>query len=151
MGLTMKEKQVLTREYAPRYRKANRKTKSGILDEYVRLTGYHRKYGMALLKRWGKAMLMLVEGKPVKLKAGTVKRRKGGGRKALHVVSAWVGEQRLTLGQLATEEKSNEITAIPTLLEAVALEGCVVTIDARGCQYKIAGQIIAARLIICLP
>jgi predicted transposase YbfD/YdcC len=46
--------------------------------------------------------------------------------------------------QVKTEEKSNEITAIPTLLEMIALKGCIVTIDAMGCQYKIAGQIAAA-------
>jgi hypothetical protein len=81
MGFTMKEKQALTREYAPRYRQANRKMKSGILDEYVRLTGYHRKYAMALLTGWGKTILTMADGKPVKLKAGTAKRRQGGGRK----------------------------------------------------------------------
>jgi hypothetical protein len=78
MGFTMKEKQTLTREYAPQYRQADRKRKSSIQDEYSRLTGYHRKYARA---RWGKTMLMLVDGKPVKLKPGTAKRRKGGGRK----------------------------------------------------------------------
>jgi hypothetical protein len=80
-GFTMKEKQTLTREYAPRYRQADRKMKRGILDEYIRLTGYHRKYAMALLKGWGKTILMQVDGTPVKLKAGTTTRRKGGGRK----------------------------------------------------------------------
>ncbi len=54
------------------------------------------------------------------------------GKKALHLVSAWAVENRLVLAQLATEEKSNEITAIPLLLEQLALEGCIVTIDAMG-------------------
>ena len=61
---------------------------------------------------------------------------------ALHLVSAWANESRLVLGQVQTEEKSNEITAIPQLLEMLALEGCLVTIDAMGCQSKIASQII---------
>ena len=64
------------------------------------------------------------------------------GKKALHVVSAWAVENRLVLAQLATEEKSNEITAIPLLLRQLALAGCIVTIDAMGTQIKIAEQII---------
>ena len=64
------------------------------------------------------------------------------GKKALHMVSAWAVENRLVLAQLATEEKSNEITAIPVLLRQLALAGCIVTIDAMGTQTKIAEQII---------
>ena len=63
------------------------------------------------------------------------------GKKALHVVSAWVGEQDLVLGQLATEEKSNEITAIPQVLDLIDIKGDVVTIDAMGCQRAIAEKI----------
>jgi predicted transposase YbfD/YdcC len=66
----------------------------------------------------------------------------GAGGKAPHIVSAWARENRLVFGQVKTEEKSNEITAIPTVLEKLALEGCIVTIDAMGCQYKIADQIV---------
>lgn len=58
------------------------------------------------------------------------------------MVSAWAAENRLVLAQLATEEKSNEITAIPLLLHQLALKGCLVTIDAMGAQTKIAEQII---------
>src|SRR3954470_8858407 len=64
------------------------------------------------------------------------------GIKALHLVSAWAAEHSLTLGQVATEEKSNEITAIPQLLELLDLEGALVTIDAMGCQKAIAARII---------
>ena len=63
-------------------------------------------------------------------------------RSAIHMVSAWAAENSLVLGQVKTEEKSNEITAIPQLLELLALEGCLVTIDAMGCQKPIAQQII---------
>ena len=64
------------------------------------------------------------------------------GKQALHLVSAWAVENRLVLAQVATEEKSNEITAIPVLLQQLALTGCIVTIDAMGTQTKIADQII---------
>jgi len=64
------------------------------------------------------------------------------GKKPLHLVSAWAVENRLVLAQIATEEKSNEITAIPKLLRQLALTGCIVTIDAMGTQTKIADQII---------
>jgi hypothetical protein len=64
------------------------------------------------------------------------------GQNPLHLVSAWACEARLTLGQIATEEKSNEITAIPLLLELLDLKGTTVTIDAMGCQKEIAAKII---------
>jgi predicted transposase YbfD/YdcC len=66
---------------------------------------------------------------------------RGKGRKPLHLVSAWAAGQRLVLGQQATEEKSNEITAIPLLLKKLDLTGAIVTIDAMGTQTKIARTI----------
>lgn len=60
----------------------------------------------------------------------------------LHLVSAWATEARLTLGQVAVEEKSNEITAIPKLLEMMSVRGALVTIDAMGCQKEIAAKIV---------
>jgi hypothetical protein len=65
-------------------------------------------------------------------------------QQAIHLVSAWATENRLVFAQVKTEEKHSEITAIATLLEMIALKGCVVTIDAMGYQYKIADQITAA-------
>jgi predicted transposase YbfD/YdcC len=59
----------------------------------------------------------------------------------LHLVSAWASEQGIALGQIATEEKSNEITAIPALLAQIDIQGAVVTIDAMGCQKEIAKKI----------
>ncbi len=64
------------------------------------------------------------------------------GRGPLHMVSAWASSQRLVLGQQACEAKSNEITAIPLLLERLALAGALVTIDAMGCQTRIAQAIL---------
>ena len=61
----------------------------------------------------------------------------------LHIVSAWASEEGIALGQIATEAKSNEITAIPKLLEQIELPGTIVTIDAMGCQKEIVEQIVA--------
>ena len=68
---------------------------------------------------------------------------KAAGRNPLHLVSAWASETRLTLGQVAVDSKSNEITAIPLLLELLDLKGATVTIDAMGCQKEIAAKIVA--------
>lgn len=65
----------------------------------------------------------------------------GNGKAALTLVSAWAGANRLTLGQVAVAPGSNEIPAIPALLQHLALEGCVVTVDAIGCQTAIATQV----------
>jgi predicted transposase YbfD/YdcC len=70
-------------------------------------------------------------------------RQKGLG--ALHLVSVWAGEYGLSLGQMACDEKSNEITAIPELLKLVDIEGAIVTIDAMGTQKAIAEQIVEGK------
>ena len=82
--------------------------------------------------------IIAVDGKSA---CGSRDRRRG--RSPLHMVSAWACRNRLVLGQEATEEKSNEITAIPKLLELLEIKGCIVTIDAMGCQRAIAAQIRA--------
>lgn len=73
----------------------------------------------------------------------TVRGSRGGGKPPLHLVSAWAVANHLVLGQVAVEDKSNEITAIPVLLQSLALAGTTVTIDAMGCQAKITDQIVA--------
>ena len=65
-------------------------------------------------------------------------------KKAIHLVSAWSSANQLVLGQVKTDDKSNEITAIPELLKVLELKGCIVTIDAMGCQRAIAKQIVEA-------
>jgi predicted transposase YbfD/YdcC len=72
----------------------------------------------------------------------TSRRAHGRDGPALHTVSAWAARQRLVLGQQATAEKSNEITAIPLLLERLQLQGALVTIDAMGCQSAIAEKVL---------
>jgi predicted transposase YbfD/YdcC len=76
---------------------------------------------------------------------GKTMRRSGNkrsGKAAIHLVSAFAARQRLVLGQVKVAEKSNEIIAIPKLLDMLAIEGAIVTIDAMGCQREIAKQII---------
>ena len=80
--------------------------------------------------------VIAIDGKTVK---GTFNTGSG---KALHIVSAWATTNRLVFGQVKTDDKSNEITAIPALLEKIALEGSIVSIDAMGCQYEIAEKIV---------
>ncbi len=63
----------------------------------------------------------------------------------MHLVSAWASEHGLALGQVATGQKSNEITAIPELIDRIDVKGAVVTIDAIGCQKEIAGKIVAQK------
>jgi predicted transposase YbfD/YdcC len=64
------------------------------------------------------------------------------GQSPLHMVTAWVAERGVQLGQLATDAKSNEITAIPALLDTLEIKGAIVSIDAEGCQKKIAEKIV---------
>lgn len=64
------------------------------------------------------------------------------GKAAIYMVSAWASANRLVLGQLKVDEKSNEITAIPELLKLLLLKGCIVTIDAMGCQTEIVNLIV---------
>ena len=67
---------------------------------------------------------------------------RAGGGKATHIVSAYANASSLVLGQVSTDDKSNEITAIPTLLDMLVLDGALVTIDAMGCQTAIADKIV---------
>ena len=97
-------------------------------------------------RAWVASMRRMLPGEIVAIDGKSLRRShdRGAGLGALHLVSAWAADNRLVLGQVATEEKSNEITAIPRLLEFLVLKGCIVTIDAMGCQTKIAEQIIDA-------
>lgn len=84
------------------------------------------------------AQVIPIDGKSIK---GSYDRSKK--QSALHLVSAWASSHRLLLGQVKVENKSNEITAIPKLLELLDITGCIITIDAMGTQTEIAGQIVA--------
>ena len=81
--------------------------------------------------------LLAIDGKTIRASVD-----KAGKKSAIHMVNAWCNMNHLVMGQVATDDKSNEITAIPKLLKLLDLKGATVTIDAMGCQTKIAQQIV---------
>ena len=93
---------------------------------------------------WVRSITKLSNGEIVSIDGKTLCGSRDAKTKAVHMVSAWANANQLVLGQVRTDEKSNEITAIPTLLEMLELKGCIVTIDAMGCQKDIAKQITKA-------
>ena len=94
---------------------------------------------------WVRAVAPQTVGQVVAIDGKTLRRShdRARGKAALHLVSAWADASGLVLGQVAVDDKSNEITAIPALLQLLDVRGCTVTIDARGCQAAIARQIVA--------
>lgn len=93
---------------------------------------------------WIKALARASKSKLIAIDGKTLRRSfdRASSKAAIHMISAWASANELVFGQLATEAKSNEITAIPKLLELLDLVGVTVTIDAMGCQKEIAQQII---------
>ena len=96
---------------------------------------------------WMQAVVQVTAGEVIAIDGKTLRRSfdTATRKAALHMVSAWGCANGVVLGQLRTSEKSNEITAIPSLLELLDVRGCIVTIDAMGCQRAIAEQIRAKR------
>ncbi|GHT23295.1 ISAs1 family transposase [Bacteroidia bacterium] len=91
---------------------------------------------------WIKDISKLTDGDIVSIDGKTLcGSRAGNSKRAVHIVSAWSKANQLSLGQIKVDEKSNEITAIPKLLDVLALQGCLVTLDAMGCQREIAAKI----------
>jgi predicted transposase YbfD/YdcC len=92
---------------------------------------------------WTASVMAATEGRFVAVDGKTLRGSHDSthGQKALHLVRAWATEQGVLLGQQRVDEKTNEITAIPDVLAMLALKGCIVTIDAMGCQTDIATQI----------
>jgi Transposase DDE domain. len=89
---------------------------------------------------WMKEVTEFKEGDVVAIDGKTMRGTadKSAGKKAVHIVSAWCSSDKLILGQVKTDEKSNEITTIPELLDMLFIKGAIVTIDAMGCQKDIA-------------
>ncbi|QVL47828.1 MAG: ISAs1 family transposase [Thiocapsa sp.] len=95
-------------------------------------------------RAWVASIRTVIPGEIIAVDGKTLRRshNRAKGLAALHLVSAWATANRVVLGQVATDAKSNEITAIPQLLALLMLRGAIVTIDAMGCQTKIAEQIV---------
>lgn len=98
-------------------------------------------------REWISALATLTKGEVVAIDGKTLRRsfQRAGSSAFVHMVSAWSTSNRMVLGQVKTDEKSNEITAIPRLLELLQLHGCLVTIDAMGCQKEIATKIVESK------
>lgn len=97
--------------------------------------------------RWLESITSAIGAQVIPIDGKTVRQSfdRTNGQKAIHVISAWASEHRLVLGQLKVDSKTNEITAIQKLLELLDLVGCIITIDAIGCQKEIASQIIGKK------
>lgn len=98
-------------------------------------------------RRWVESIVETVGAQVIPIDGKTLKGSydRALGKTALHLVSAWSSQHRLVLGQVKVADKSNEITAIPALLELLDIAGCIITIDAMGTQTAIASQIFNAK------
>ena len=96
------------------------------------------------LRAWIADLAGSSEGKLIAIDGKTIRRSldRASGKAAIHMVSAWVHQNHAVFGQIRTDDKSNEITAIPKLLEILNLKAATVTIDAMGCQKDIAQQVL---------
>jgi len=96
---------------------------------------------------WVQAVVRLTQGEVVAIDGKTVRRShdRTSGKPAIHMVNVWTSANGLALGQTKVEEKSNEVTTIPKLLRLLEIAGCIVTIDAMGCQKEIAQEIVLAQ------
>jgi predicted transposase YbfD/YdcC len=94
--------------------------------------------------QWVQAINTLTQGQIVAVDGKTLRRShdRSLGKQAIHMVSAWATANRLVLGQMKIPDKSSEITALPALLRLLELSGCIVTVDALGCQTDVASTII---------
>ncbi len=99
------------------------------------------------LLSWMTALHEITDGQVIAIDGKTLRRSfdAASSKSPIHMVSAWATVNHMSLGQVVTDAKSNEITAIPELLEMLEIKGCLVTIDAMGCQREIAEKITDAK------
>lgn len=104
------------------------------------------------LVSWIAALHAITGGQIIAIDGKTLRRSfdAASSKSAIHMVSAWATANHVSLGQVVVDAKSNEITAIPKLLELLEISGALVTIDAMGCQTEIAQQIVAQNADYCL-
>lgn len=104
------------------------------------------------LLNWITSLEDISDGQIVAIDGKTLRRSydKASSKSAIHMVSAWATANHISLGQVVVDAKSNEITAIPKLLELIEISGALVTIDAMGCQTEIAAKIVEAEADYCL-
>ena len=109
-------------------------------------------FGTSFLN-WVRAIMTLTDGQVVAVDGKKLRRSHDSAldKSAIWMVTAWATENRVVLGQVKVAEKSNEITAIPKLLEVLALQGCIVTSDAMGTQKEIVSTIVAQDAAYLLP
>lgn len=91
---------------------------------------------------WIAEVCQKTNGEIVSIDGKTIRRSGNGGKNPIHMVSAWANKQQVVMGQLATEKKSNEITAVPELLDMLEISGCIITADAMSCQKEIVKKIV---------
>jgi predicted transposase YbfD/YdcC len=98
------------------------------------------------LLSWIRALHEITNGQVIAIDGKTLRRSfdAASSKSAIHMISAWATANHISLGQKVVDKKSNEITAIPKLLKILDISGCLITIDAMGCQTKIAGEIVDA-------
>jgi predicted transposase YbfD/YdcC len=114
-------------------------------DTFRRVLGLIRPAEFATcFQSWTQALRTAFNGELVAIDGKTLRASRSKNQGPLHLVNVWATENRLVLGQLAVDDKSNEITAVPELLRALELAGCVVTVDALNCQKNIAKEISEA-------
>lgn len=104
------------------------------------------------LLSWITSLHAVTGGQVIAIDGKTLRRSydKASSKSAIHMVSAWATMNHISLGQVVTDEKSNEITAIPKLLQLIEISGALVTIDAMGCQTEIAAAIVDSKANYCL-
>ena len=93
-------------------------------------------------RRWAESIRVKIKGEVISIDGKTSRGSGDDETKAVHMVSAWLSEQKMVLGQIAVPEKTNEITAVPELIKMLDISGCILTADAMSCQKTIVAEIV---------